>query len=78
MEYLGIISSQMQDTAQHCDQFSAFREIVGHQELPQDVNQVLHIHLGGARVELSLPHKGHLQIAYAVFKRNYLGKGCDR
>jgi hypothetical protein len=59
-KYLGVISSQMQDTAQHCDQFGAFREIVGHQELPQYVHQVLHIDFGGARIELSLPHQRHL------------------
>jgi hypothetical protein len=74
-KYLGIISPQMQYAAQHCDQFGAFREIVGHEEFPQDVHEVLHIHFGGARVELSLPHQRHLQVADTVLKRGYLGKG---
>jgi hypothetical protein len=73
-KYLGVISSQMQDAAQHCDQFGTFREIVGHEELPQDVHQVLNIHLGGARVKLSLPHQRHLEIADTVLKRDYLGQ----
>lgn len=62
----------MQDTAQHCDQLGAFREIMGHQELPQNVHQVLDVDFGGAGVELSLPHQGHLQVADAVFKRGDL------
>ena len=61
---LSVFPAEMQYAAQHCDQFGSFTQVIGHEELPKDVNEVLYIDLTGARVEFSFSHQGHLEITY--------------
>ena len=64
---LGVFPSEMQDAAQHCDQFGSFTHVVGHEKLSEDVDEVLHIDFTGAGIEFSFSHKGHLEITYTRF-----------
>jgi hypothetical protein len=77
--HLGILSSEVQDAAQHCDQLRSLAGNIGKKKFPKYVHEILYIHivLAGRAAELSLPRQGHLEVSNAALQRCYLRDGGE-
>lgn len=55
---LGVLSSKVQDAAQHCDQLSSLAGDVGEKKLSENVHKILYIDIifAGRAAELPLPY----------------------
>ena len=77
--HLGILSSEVQDAAQHSDQFRSFAGNIGEKKFPEHVHEILYIHIvfAGRAAELSLSRQGHLEVSNTALQRCYLRYGGE-
>ena len=77
--HLSILSSEVKDAAQHCDQLRSLAGNIGKKKFPEHVHEILYIHivLAGRAAELSLPRQGHLEVSNTALQRCYLRCGGE-